>query len=99
MNMRFEWDPEKAASNIRKHGVSFDEAVTVFKDPLAFIFDDEAHLEQEHREIIIGISTLRRMILVCFVERLEEIVRIISARPATRQEIKDYEENAHNQVP
>ena len=97
--MRFEWDPEKAASNIRKHGVSFDEAVTVFKDPLAFIFDDETHLEQEHREIIIGISTLRRMILVCFVERLEDIVRIISARPATRQEIKDYEENAHNQIP
>ena len=67
--MRFEWDPEKAASNIRKHGISFDEAVTVFKDPLAFIFDDIPHSEQEHREIIIGVSTLRRMILVCFVER------------------------------
>ena len=97
--MRFEWDPTKAASNIRKHGVSFDEAVTVFKDPLAFIFDDETHSEQENREIIIGMSTLRRMILVCFVERLENTVRIISARPATRQEIKDYEENAHNQTP
>jgi uncharacterized DUF497 family protein len=97
--MRFEWDPIKAASNIRKHGVSFDEAVTVFKDPLAFIFDDEAHSEEEHREIIIGMSALRRMILVCFVERLEDVVRIISARPATRQEIKDYEENAHNQNP
>jgi uncharacterized DUF497 family protein len=98
MNMRFEWDPTKAAGNIRKHGVSFDEAVTVFKDPLAFIFDDDTHLEQEHREIIIGLSALRRMILVCFVERLEDVVRIISARPATRQEIKDYEENAHNQI-
>ena len=97
--MRFEWDPEKAASNIQKHGISFDEAVTVFKDPLAFIFDDTAHSEYEHREIIIGASTVRRMILVCFVERLESIVRIISARPATRQEIKDYEENAHNQTP
>jgi len=97
--MRFEWDPTKAASNIRKHGVSFDEAVTVFKDPLAFIFDDTTHSEQEHREIIIGTSALRRMILVCFVERLEDIVRIISACPATRQEIKDYEENAHNQTP
>ena len=95
--MRFEWDPAKAANNIRKHGVSFDEAVTVFKDPLAFIFDDETHSEDEGREIIIGMSTLRRMILVCFVERLEDVVRIISARPATRQEIKDYEENAHNQ--
>jgi len=97
--MRFEWDPAKALSNIRKHGVSFDEAVTVFKDPLAFIFDDETHSEQEHHEIIIGMSTLRRMILVCFVERIEDVVRIISARPATRQEIKDYEENAHNQTP
>ena len=97
--MRFEWDPAKAASNIRKHGVSFDEAVTVFRDPLAFIFDDTTHSEQEHREIIIGMSTLRRMILVCFVERLEDVVRIISARPATRQEIKDYEENAYNQTP
>ncbi|MEK6751395.1 MAG: BrnT family toxin [Chloroflexota bacterium] len=97
--MRFEWDPEKAASNIRKHGINFDEAVTVFKDPLAFIFDDTAHSEQEHREIIIGMSTLRRMLLVCFVERVEDTVRIISARTATRQEIKDYEENAHNQTP
>jgi uncharacterized protein len=97
--MRFEWDPVKAKSNIRKHGVSFDEAVTVFKDPLAFIFNDTMHSEQEHREIIIGISALRRMILVCFVERVEDIVRIISARAATRQEIKDYEEDAHNQTP
>ena len=97
--MRFEWDPVKAKSNIRKHSVSFDEAVTVFKDPLAFIFDDTTHSEQEHREIIIGISALRRMILVCFVEPVEDIVRIISARAATRQEIKDYEENAPNQTP
>ena len=97
--MRFEWNPEKAASNVRKHGISFDEAVTVFKDPLAFIFDDTTHSEYEHREIIIGTSTVRRMILVCFVERLESVVRIISARPATRQEIKDYEENPHNQTP
>ena len=96
--MRFAWDPAKAARNIRKHGVSFDEAVTVFKDPLAFIFDDDTHSEQERREIIIGLSALRRMILVCFVERLEDLVRIISARPATRQETKDYEENAQNQI-
>jgi len=97
--MRFEWDPTKAENNIRKHGISFDEAVTVFKDPLAFIFDDEAHSGEEHREIIIGVSALRRMILVCFVERLEDIVRIITTRPATRQEIKDYEKNARNQTP
>ena len=97
--MRFEWDPNKAESNLQKHGVSFDEAVTVFKDPLAFIFDDTAHSEQEHREIIIGMSTVRRMLLVCFVERVENTVRIISARPATRQEVKDYEKNANNQTP
>ena len=95
--MKFEWNPTKAESNLRKHDVSFDEAVTVFKDPLAYIFDDEAHSEGEHREIIIGMSTLRRMLLVCFVERIQDIVRIFSARPATRQEIKDYEKNAHNQ--
>ena len=82
-----------------KHGVSFDEAVTVFKDPLAFIFDDITHSEREEHREIIGISALQRMILVCFVERVEDAVRIISARPATRQEIKDYEENAHNQIP
>lgn len=97
--MKFEWDPTKAENNIQKHDVSFDEAVTVFKDPLAFIFDDEAHSKKEHREIIIGMSALRRMLLVCFVERLQDIVRIISARPATRQEIKDYEKNASKQNP
>jgi len=96
--MRFEWDPAKAKSNIQRHGISFDEAVTVFKDPLAFIFDDGIHSEEEQREIIIGMSALQRMILACFVERLEDVIRIISARPATRQEIKDYEENAHNQI-
>ena len=98
MAMRFEWEDAKAASNIRKHGVSSDEAVTVFKDPLAFIFDDLAHSEVEQREIIIGTSALGRMILVCFVESREDVVRIISARPTTRQEIKDYEENARNQI-
>lgn len=97
--MKFQWDPAKAAGNIRKHGITFDEAVTVFKDPLALIFDDEEHSVDEHREIIIGRSTLRRMLLVCFVERNEDTIRIISARPATRTEIKDYEENAHNQIP
>ena len=96
--MRFQWDPSKAANNIKKHGVSFDEAITVFKDPLALIFDDLAHSERESREIIIGISAVRRMLLVCFVERQEDIVRIISARSATRQEIKDYEENANSQI-
>ena len=95
--MKFQWDPAKATSNVRKHGISFDEAVTVFKDPLAFIFDDMEHSKDEHREIIIGMSALTRMLLVCFVERHEDSVRLITARSATRKEIEDYEENARNQ--
>jgi uncharacterized DUF497 family protein len=97
--MKFQWDPNKATANLRKHGVSFEEAVTVFKDPLALIFDDEEHSEEEHREIIIGISMLSRLLLVCFVERDEDVVRVITARRATYQEKKDYEENARSQTP
>jgi uncharacterized DUF497 family protein len=92
--MKFSWDPRKADSNFRKHGVAFDEAITVFSDPLALIFDDVVHSEEEHREIIIGASTLRRLVLVCFVERSEDTIRIISARRATKAEIRDYEKNA-----
>lgn len=97
--MKFEWDPAKAASNFEKHGVRFDEAVTVFKDPLALIFDDIEHSERKHREIIIGMSALRRMLLVCFIERYKDTIRLISARPATRQEVKDHEENIRKQIP
>ena len=97
--MKFSWDPRKADSNLRKHGIAFDEAITVFNDPLAFIFDDMVHSEEEHREIIIGTSTLSRLVLVCFVERSEDTIRIISARRATKAEIRDYEENARNQTP
>ena len=91
--MKFEWEPVKARKNFRKHGIRFEEAITVFKDPLSFIFDDPVHSEQEEREIIIGTSVLRRLILVSFVERNEDTIRIISARRATRREIIDYEEN------
>jgi uncharacterized protein len=97
--MKFEWDPEKAESNLHKHGVSFEEAITVFKDSLAFIFDDEGHSEEEHREIIIGTSALRRNALVCFVERVEDTIRVFSARRATKNEIKDYEKNTRKQAP
>lgn len=91
--MEFEWDGAKAVSNLAKHGVSFEEALTVFDDPLAAIFDDEEHSTAEPREIIIGHSSQQRLVLVCFVERSGR-VRIISARPATRRERNDYEENA-----
>jgi len=94
MPLTFEWDEEKAHSNIGKHGVAFDEARTVFGDPLAVIFEDEEHSVDEVREIIIGHSVLQRLLLVSFTERGNEIVRIISARKATKRERKDYEEDA-----
>jgi len=96
--VKFSWDPRKADSNLRKHGIAFDEAITVFSDPMALIFDDMVHSEEEPREIIIGFSTLRRLILVCFVERIEDTIRIISARRATKVEIRDYEKNARHKI-
>lgn len=92
MSLEFEWDEGKAASNVKKHRVAFAEAVTVFSDPLAAIFDDEIHSEEEQREIIIGHSDANRLLLVCFTERAGAI-RIISARRATKRERRDYEEN------
>ena len=94
MNLEFEWDKEKAASNLKKHKVTFEEAATVFADPLAAIFDDEVHSEEEQREIIVGHSEENRLLLVCFTERAGAI-RIISARRATKKERRDYEENPH----
>lgn len=99
MNIRFEWDIRKAALNIRKHsGVGFDEAATVFDDPLAKIFDDEEHSTHEIREIIIGHSESGRLFLVSFTQRREDVIRIISARLATKKEREDYEENIRRQV-
>jgi uncharacterized DUF497 family protein len=94
MSLQFEWDNKKASANLRKHKLSFDEASTVFDDPLAYIFDDEDHSADEHREIIIGQSILRRLVVVCFTERLQDVIRIFSARGATKRERNDYEENA-----
>jgi uncharacterized DUF497 family protein len=91
MATRFTWDPGKAASNLRKHGVSFEEALTVFGDALARIHDDPHHSEREGREIIVGHSTRGRLLLVSFTER-SAAIRLISARRATRHERKDYEE-------
>lgn len=94
MGLKFEWDKKKAESNLKKHKVSFEEATTVFDDPLAYIFDDEDHSTREHREIIIGHSILNRLLVVSFFERLQNVIRIISARLATRRERKDYEDNS-----
>jgi len=92
MGVKFEWDLEKAALNLSKHGVSFEEALTVFADPLAKIFDDESHSIGEQREIVIGHSVNQNLLLVCFTAQAESI-RIFSAREATKRERKDYEEN------
>ena len=92
MALRFEWDEDKAASNLRKHGLSFDEASTVFADPLAVLFDDEEHSDDEAREIAIGHTFRQRLVLVSFTERGEDLIRIISARKATKKERRDYEE-------
>ena len=88
--MEFEWDEDKAVSNELKHNVSFEEARTVFTNPLAVIFDDEEHSDDEAREITIGHSQKNRLLLVNFTER-SNIIRIINARRATRNERKEYE--------
>jgi len=85
-----EWDDDKAASNEIKHNISFQEAKTVFTNPLAVIFGDEKHSDDGNREIIIGHSQKNRLLLVSFTER-SNVVRVISARKATLQERKEYE--------
>lgn len=92
MNLKFEWDDQKASLNLKKHGVSFEVAKAVFDDPLAYIFDDEWHSVGERREIIIGHDQNNRLLLVCFIERATNVIRIISVRPATNKERKNYEE-------
>jgi uncharacterized DUF497 family protein len=91
----FEWDATKARENLEKHGVAFEEAVTVFGDPLARIFDDPDHSEIERRALIIGHSTQQRLLVVSFTERTRR-TRIISAREATAHEQRDYEENTED---
>ena len=89
--MQFEWNPKKAASNLRKHGTSFDEAATVFQDALSLTGDDPDHSVNEERLITFGVSSVGRLLVVSHIER-EGRVRIISARPATRSERNLYEE-------
>jgi uncharacterized DUF497 family protein len=93
--MRFEWDDVKAAANRRRHGVSFREAASVFTNPLARIFDDEDHSADELRKIMIGHSRVGRLLVISYTVH-GEAVRIISARKATRNERKDYEEDIAN---
>jgi uncharacterized DUF497 family protein len=90
--LTFEWNAAKAASNLAKHGVSFEEAATVFGDPLSVTIFDPAHSQTEERFIILGRSHLDKLLVVVHTERGDNI-RIISARHASRRERKCYEEN------
>ena len=92
MALRFSWDPRKAASNLRKHGVSFEEAVTAFGDPLSLTIPDPLHSESEDRFVLLGLSANRRLLVVVHAERGDNDIRIISARLATRRERTQYEE-------
>jgi uncharacterized DUF497 family protein len=89
--IEFEWDSAKAAANFRKHGVSFEEARSVFYDEFAVQFFDEEHSTDEERFLLLGMSTGARLLLVCHCERMAgHIVRIVSARKATKRESAFY---------
>ena len=92
--MNFEWDEAKALANVRKHRVSFEEARTVFGDVHALHRHDDEHSWDEERFIIIGVSEVRRVLTVAYVERIEDTFRLISARTATQRERRMYEEKA-----
>ena len=89
--MRFEWDAAKSKRNEAKHGVTFDEATTVFGDPLALTFDDVEHSVDEERFLTFGISAASRALVVAHTAR-GDTIRIISARPMTARERRDYEQ-------
>ena len=89
--MEFEWDPSKAAENRRKHGVSFNEAASVFGDSLGATASDPDHSADEHRHITVGVSSSGRLLMVAHLDR-DDRIRIISARKLTRSERKAYEE-------
>jgi uncharacterized DUF497 family protein len=95
MSLHFSWDPTKAVANARKHGVTFEEATTAFEDPMARIYLDTRHSQDEIREILVGYSVRMRLLLVAFTER-EGIIRIISARKATFLERLDHEQAKTN---
>ena len=91
MGYVFDWDPTKAQSNFRKHGVTFDEASTVFGDSLALLMRDQYHSLEEERYLLLGMSIRQRFLVVAFAER-PPLTRLISARRATRTERRKYEE-------
>lgn len=91
-DLRFEWDPRKAAANLRKHGVSFSEAQTVFADEHGLIIDDPEHSAEEDRFILLGVSATSRLLVVVHCYRVSDsVIRVISARKADRMERQQYE--------
>ena len=91
MPLRFAWDSRKALANLRKHGVSFGEAASAFEDPLSVTIPDPLHSQPEERFILIGVSRNQHVVVVAHVER-GDTIRIISARIASREERRTYEE-------
>jgi len=90
-SIKFEWDNNKAQINIEKHGISFDEASTVFADEDAVLFDDPGHSTEEERFMLLGMSSQAKMLIVCHCYRgADDIIRIISARRATKTETQQY---------
>ena len=89
--IRFEWDPRKARSNKRKHGISFEEAQTVFFDEQGLLIDDPRPAGKEERFILLGLSASLRLLVVVHALRYKDVIRIISARKATRLETREYE--------
>jgi len=89
--LQFEWDPEKAKKNLKKHGVSFEEASTIFEDPQFISFLDDEHSAEEERHITIGLSEKLRLLMAAHTER-KNLIRIISARKATKNEENFYNE-------
>ena len=88
---RFEWEPRKVTANLKKHGITFEEAKSVFYDEHAKLIDDPDHSDEEERFVLLGLSHTLRVLLVCHCYRSEgNIIRIISARKATPKESKDY---------
>jgi len=89
--IRFEWDPRKASSNEKKHGVSFEEAQSVFFDEQALLLEDPQPRHEEERFVLLGLSASLRILVVIHALREEDVIRIISARKATRLETREYE--------
>jgi hypothetical protein len=89
--IRFEWDSQKAASNEKKHGISFEEAQSVFFDEQALLLEDPQPRQEEERFILLGLSASLRLLVVVHALRERDVIRIISARKATREETREYE--------